>query len=102
MTIALITKGSRHHQACHFAHNITFFITIMSIIGGLQGGFDQARVMTNGGPAGSTTTLAYYIYTKAFQDLDMGYAAAISWVLFLVVFVATALNWKFGKGLETE
>lgn len=80
----------------------TFFITIMSIIGGLQGGFDQARVMTNGGPAGSTTTLAYYIYTKAFQDLDMGYAAAISWVLFLVVFVATALNWKFGKGLETE
>lgn len=80
----------------------TFFITIMSIIGGLQGGFDQARVMTDGGPAGSTTTLAYYIYTKAFQDLDMGYAAAISWVLFLVVFVATALNWKFGKGLETE
>lgn len=80
----------------------TFFITIMGIIGGLQGGFEQARVMTNGGPAGSTTTLSYYIYNKAFQDLDMGYAASISWVLFAIVFVATALNWKFGKGLDTD
>lgn len=80
----------------------TFFISIMAVIGGLQGGFEQARVMTNGGPAGSTTTLAFYIYNKAFQDLDLGYAAAISWVLFAIVFVATALNWKFGKGLEVE
>lgn len=80
----------------------TFFISIMAIIGGLQGGFEQARVMTGGGPAGSTTTLSYYIYNKAFQDLDLGYAAAISWVLFAIVFVATALNWKFGRGLEVE
>jgi multiple sugar transport system permease protein len=80
----------------------TFFITIMSIIGGLQGGFEQARVMTGGGPAGSTTTLSYYIYNKAFQDLDLGYAAAISWVLFAIIFVATALNWKFGRELEVS
>jgi len=78
----------------------TFFIAIMSIIGGLQGGFEQARVMTAGGPAGSTTTLSYYIYNKAFQDLDMGYAAAISWILFAIVFVATAVNWKFGREIE--
>lgn len=80
----------------------TFFITITAIIGGLQGGFEQARVMTGGGPAGATTTLSYYIYNKAFQDLDLGYAAAISWVLFAIVFVATAINWKFGKGLEVD
>jgi multiple sugar transport system permease protein len=80
----------------------TFFITITSIIGGLQGGFEQARIMTAGGPAGSTTTLSYYIYNKAFQDLDMGYASAISWILFAIVFAATALNWKFGKGLEVD
>jgi multiple sugar transport system permease protein len=78
----------------------TFFISIMAVIGGLQAGFDQARVMTAGGPAGSTTTLAYYIYNLAFQDLNLGYAAAISWVLFGIIFVATALNWKFGKDLE--
>ena len=78
----------------------TFFISIMAIIGGLQGGFEQARVMTAGGPAGSTTTLSYYIYNKAFVDLDLGYAAAISWVLFAIIFVATAINWRFGKSLE--
>lgn len=80
----------------------TFFITIMSIIGGLQGGFEQARVMTGGGPAGSTTTLAYYIYTTMFEDLDLGYAAAISWVLFAIIFVATAINWRYGRDLEVE
>jgi multiple sugar transport system permease protein len=78
----------------------TFFITVVSVIGGLQGGFEQARVMTAGGPAGSTTALSYYIYNKMFQDLDMGYAAAISWVLFAFIFVATALNWRFGRDQE--
>jgi len=78
----------------------TFFISIMSIIGGLQGGFEQARVMTQGGPAGSTTTLSYYIYNKFFFDLDLGYAAAISWVLFAFIFIATAINWRFGRELE--
>ena len=80
----------------------TFFITVVSVIGGLQGGFEQARVMTQGGPAGSTTALSYYIYNKMFQDLDMGYAAAISWVLFAFIFVATALNWRFGRDQEVD
>jgi multiple sugar transport system permease protein len=80
----------------------TFFITVVSVIGGLQGGFEQARVMTAGGPAGSTTALSYYIYNKMFQDLDMGYAAAISWVLFAFIFVATALNWRFGRDQEVD
>jgi multiple sugar transport system permease protein len=80
----------------------TFFITVVSVIGGMQGGFEQARVMTQGGPAGSTTTLSYYIYNKMFQDLDMGYAAAISWVLFAFIFVATALNWRFGRNQEVD
>jgi multiple sugar transport system permease protein len=75
----------------------TFFIVVMSFIGGLQGGFDQARVMTQGGPAGTTTTLAYYIYTKAFEEFQIGYASAISWVLFAMIFVMTLINWKFGS-----
>lgn len=48
--------------------NVTFFILIMSIMGGLQGGFETARTMTRGGPAGSTTTLAYYIYSEGFES----------------------------------
>lgn len=75
----------------------TFFIMIMSTIAGLQGGFEQARVLTNGGPAGSTKTLAFYVYEKAFEELQLGYASAIAWVLFLMVFVLTALNWRFGN-----
>ncbi len=75
----------------------TFFIVVMSFIGGLQGGFEQARVMTNGGPAGTTTTLVYYIYTKAFEEFQIGYASAVSWVLFTIIFAVTLVNWKFGS-----
>jgi len=75
----------------------TFFIIIMSFIGGLQGGFEQARVMTQGGPAGTTTTLTYYIYTKAFEEFQIGYASAIAWILFLLIFAITLINWRFGS-----
>jgi len=74
----------------------TFFILTMSLIGGFQGGFEQAMVMTGGGPAGATTTISYYIYNHAFLWNHMGYAAAIAWALFTVVFAATLLNWRFG------
>ncbi|MBN1351504.1 sugar ABC transporter permease [candidate division KSB1 bacterium] len=75
----------------------TFFIVIMSFIGGLQGGFEQARVMTEGGPAGTTTTLTYHIYTKAFEEFQIGYASAIAWILFIFIFVLTMVYWKFGN-----
>ncbi len=81
---------------------MTFFIVIMSVIGGLQGGFEMARAMTQGGPAGSTTTLSYYIYTEGFETGRLGYAAAISWVLFLMVCVATLFNWKVGNKYVNE
>jgi multiple sugar transport system permease protein len=75
----------------------TFFIVVMSCIGGLQGGFEQARVMTQGGPAGTTTTISYYIYTKAFEEFQIGYAAALSWILFSAIFVITMINWRLGS-----
>ncbi len=74
----------------------TFFIFIMSVIAGFQGGFEAAFVLTQGGPAGSTTTLSYYIYNHAFVWFNMGYAAAIALVLFAIVLVITVINWKFG------
>lgn len=75
----------------------TFFIVVMSAIGGLQGGFEQARVMTNGGPAESTVTLGYYIYMKGFEEYQLGYASAIAWIMFVMIFIMTLINWKFGK-----
>jgi len=76
---------------------ITFFIFIMSVIGGLQGGFEPARTMTQGGPAGSTTTLSYFIYTQGFETGRFGSASGVAWTLFAMVFAVTMLNWKFGS-----
>ena len=78
----------------------TFFILVMSIIGGFQGGFMQAFLMTGGGPAGSTTTIMYHIYNNAFGGFyRMGYACAIAWILFILVFGFTIVNWKVGSKL---
>jgi multiple sugar transport system permease protein len=74
----------------------TFFICIMSVIGGFQGGFLQAYTMTQGGPAGATTTLELYIYRTAYESFEMGYAATIACVLFVMVLFMTLLNWKYG------
>jgi multiple sugar transport system permease protein len=75
---------------------VNFFIVIMGIISGFQA-FGVQYVMTGGGPAGSTTTIVYYIYNNAFQWFKMGYASAIAWVLFLLVFGFTLLQWKLSK-----
>jgi len=77
----------------------TFFITIMSVIGGFQGGFMIAYIMTRGGPAGATTTLEYYIFNNLYAWQKMGYASAISWFLFVIIFVITLFNWRFGGKL---
>jgi multiple sugar transport system permease protein len=74
----------------------TFFIVVMGIIGGFQGGFMQAYVMTEGGPQGSTTTLAYYIFNNAYAWFQMGKASTVAWCLFVVVFGLTLVNWRFG------
>ena len=75
----------------------TFFIVVMSIIGGLQGGFEMAQVMTLGGPAGTTRPLAYYIYEEAFVEFQIGYASAAAWALFILIFGMTLVYWKFGN-----
>jgi len=74
----------------------TFFIFVMSMIGGFQSGFEAAYIMTNGGPAGATTTISYYIWQNAYNWFKMGYAASIAWVLFIMVFSVTIFNWKVG------
>jgi multiple sugar transport system permease protein len=75
----------------------TFFIVVMGMIGGLQGGFDQAKVLTQGGPAGASTTLTYMIYQEGFETGRLGYSSAAAWTLFLLVLIVTAFNWQFGN-----
>jgi multiple sugar transport system permease protein len=68
----------------------TFFLLITSIIGAFQE-FGRPFLMTSGGPAGRTTTIAYYLYNSAFKNFEMGYAAAMSYVLFAMIFVFSFL-----------
>jgi multiple sugar transport system permease protein len=76
----------------------TFFVLIMGVIHGFQGGFQQAYVMTRGGPAGSTTTIDYFIYNEAFfTSQRMGYASAAAWLLFAIILGVTLVQWKYGQ-----
>ena len=75
---------------------VTFYIVIISVSGGFLGGFEMARTMTAGGPAGATTTLSYFLYAEGFDTGRLGYASAVAWVIFTLAFVMTLLNWKFG------
>jgi multiple sugar transport system permease protein len=75
----------------------TFFIFVTSVIGAFQV-FDQVYVMTGGGPANATTTLVHQIYNAAFKALDMGYAAAMSFVLFAIILVISLLSMRAIRG----
>ncbi len=68
----------------------TAFVVITAVISGLQV-FDIVYVMTHGGPARATTTTVYYIYQTAFEYLNVGYACAMSVVLFTIIFVIALL-----------
>ncbi len=75
----------------------TFFIVVMSMIAGLQGGTDLAFVMTNGGPDGATTTLGFYMFQEGFFQFRMGIACAAAWVLFAFIFTLTWLTFRYGN-----
>lgn len=74
----------------------TFFVTIISLINSFQV-FDQVWVMTEGGPAGATTVLVERVVRHAFSYGEMGYAATISWAIFLLVFVVTVVQFRLQR-----
>lgn len=74
----------------------TFLVSTMLIIGTFQV-FDQAYVLTKGGPGNATITLVYYIYNSGFKNLNMGYASSMSLVLFVIILLMTLLNTKINK-----
>ena len=79
-----------------------FFVLITNIISSFQV-FDQTYVLTQGGPMGSTTTIVYYIYKNAFEWFKMGYASTIAWVLFMIIFAVTMLEWRLqGRWVHYE
>lgn len=77
----------------------TFFVSTMLIIGTFQV-FDAAYLLTSGGPGNATITIVYYIYNKAFKDLKMGAASAMSLCLFAIIFVLSMINMKINQAGE--
>lgn len=75
---------------------VIFFDVVTSLIGGFQI-FQEAYVMSSngeGGPANSLLFYNLYMWRQAFENFNMGYAMAMSWILFVIVFVLTLINLK--------
>lgn len=74
----------------HLMPTIALVTTISSI--SAMKIFAEIYVMTKGGPLDSTKTIVYYIYEKAFENLDLGYASAMAVILLIVVMIFSLLN----------
>ena len=74
---------------------VIFFNLINSMIGAFQQ-FNSAFLVSSGGPAHSTYVYALMLYEKAFTSYQMGYAAALAWILLVIIvnFIASKY-WVF-------
>jgi multiple sugar transport system permease protein len=73
---------------------VLFFNLIIGVIGSYQI-FTAGRLVTNGGPQNATLFYVLHLYRTAFQSLKMGYAAALAWVLFLIIMLLTLFIFKY-------
>jgi len=80
----------------------TFFIIVISLIGAFQV-FGEVYIMTSGGPGYATYTLAYYLWQSAFRWGKMGYASAISMIMFLLILSLTLIQFRFvGRRIQYD
>lgn len=70
----------------------TFFLAITSTISSFKI-FDMIKFLTDGGPNYSSTVIVYQIYEEGFERFKMGYASAMSWLLFLIIMLVTSITW---------
>ena len=79
--------------------SIILFVSITSTIGTLHL-FDESLILTNGGPDNATISIGHYLYNNGFRYFKFGYAAAISYVLVLIIGTLSAIQFKFTGGDE--
>lgn len=72
------------------------FLSITTLIGSFKV-FDLIKFLTDGGPNNASNVLVYYLYEEGFLNFRMGYASALSWMLFLIVAVLSSITWIFQK-----
>ncbi|MBA3530927.1 MAG: sugar ABC transporter permease [Ardenticatenales bacterium] len=82
----------------------TFFVVTTTVIQALQI-FDEVFVLMNppAGPNNSTLTAVLYLYQNGFQRFEVGYASAVAWVLFLIIFIVTAIQFRVQRtGVDAD
>lgn len=75
---------------------VLFLWSVLEVIFSLQV-FVEAYVMTQGGPLNSTLFYNLYLYNKAFDDFEMGYASAMAWILLIITLIITLIQFKLSK-----
>jgi multiple sugar transport system permease protein len=81
---------------------VLFFQVVIGIINSLQV-FTNAYVITGGGPANATLVYVLYLYLNAFSYFKMGYAAALAWILFLMILALTGvIFWSSSRWVYYE
>ena len=73
-----------------------FYVLIVSLINAFQL-FPQIMIMTDGGPNGATQVMVERIYKYGFRYYRMGYASALSWILFVIIMICTFIQMKGQK-----
>ena len=81
----------------------TFFVIVLGTIRATQNAFAVIYVMTGGGPVNATNIIVMYLYEQAFHFFRMGYASAVAYVLFTIVFALTLLQfYALRKRMEIQ
>jgi multiple sugar transport system permease protein len=83
--------GKFRHVTIPMVTPAMFFNLVLGVIGSFQV-FTVVYVLTNGGPANATLMYGLYLYQMAFRNLRMGYAAALAWILFLIILAITIIQ----------
>lgn len=80
------------------------FMGVVLVLGGIMAmqAFASIYVLTRGGPQGATTTLGFYIWSEAFERFDFGYASAVGLVLWALLVVFAAINFRLSRGGGAE
>jgi multiple sugar transport system permease protein len=70
-----------------------FFVTILTVVASLRV-FTPAYIATDGGPSYATWFYGFYMFKEAFQFFQMGYASALGWLFFIIIFGLTVLQFR--------
>ncbi|PFD39249.1 ABC transporter [Bacillus cereus] len=69
----------------------TFFLVVVNTISAVQA-YDQIKILTQGGPSGSTRTLLYLFFQQGFEQFDMGSATAIAFIILIITILLSVIN----------